>query len=203
MFNFIGENNSNELGNTCKNQISVQRLFILGSASCKTQIILDVINISFNNRPDFVGVIPSFGSADDTGISTKLLFRIDIDHAPARGRSTRIFTAAKSVIFSSCIMLFPFNLRANEFVSCYPTAKFGSSFALQWQRRIMGTTGNTIFINGIIPTFKSGFCIQRNIRLDEMSVITKSVTSKKLFVEFCSIKSRITKEFFGINQRMF
>lgn len=62
----------------------------------------------------------------------------------------------------------------------------------------MGTTGNTIFINGIILTFKSESCIQRNIRLDEMSVITKSVTSKKFFVEFCSIKSRITKEFFGL-----
>lgn len=56
MFNFIGENNSNEMGDTCKNQVSIQCLLVLGSASCKTEIIFDVINISFNSRPDFVGV---------------------------------------------------------------------------------------------------------------------------------------------------
>ena len=80
MFDLIGENNSNELCDTGKDQISMQCLLILGSSSCKTEIIFDVVDISFDNSPDFIGVIPFFGSANRSGISTKIFFRIDVDH---------------------------------------------------------------------------------------------------------------------------
>lgn len=56
VIDLICENNSNKLCDPGKNQISMQSPLILGSASCKTEIIFDVINISFNSRPDFVGV---------------------------------------------------------------------------------------------------------------------------------------------------
>ena len=73
MFDFIGENNSNELCDTRKDQISMQRLLILCSAACKTEIIFDVVDISFDNSPCFIGVIPFFGSADRSGISAQIL----------------------------------------------------------------------------------------------------------------------------------
>ena len=82
MFDLIGENNSNELCDTGKDQISMQCLLILGSSSCKTEIVFDVVDISFDNSPDFIGVIPFFGSANGSGISTKILFRVDVDHSP-------------------------------------------------------------------------------------------------------------------------
>lgn len=66
----------------------------------------------------------------------------------------------------------------------------------------MGTAGNSVFINGIILIFKSGSCIQRDIGFGKMFVITKSVASKKILIEFYGIKSRITKECFRIDQRM-
>lgn len=53
MFDLIGENNSNELCDTGKDQISMQCLLVLGSSSCKTEIIFDVVDISFDNSPDF------------------------------------------------------------------------------------------------------------------------------------------------------
>ena len=62
----------------------MQCFLILGTASCKAEILFYVIDISFYSSPDFVSVIPFFGSADCSGISTKILFRIDVDHAPAR-----------------------------------------------------------------------------------------------------------------------
>ena len=73
MFELIGENNSNELCDTRKDQISMQRLLILCSAACKTEIIFDVVDISFDNSPCFIGVIPFFGSADRSGISAQIL----------------------------------------------------------------------------------------------------------------------------------
>ena len=82
MIDLICENNSNKLGDTGKNQISIQSLLILGSASCKTEIIFDVIDISFDSSPDFISVIPFFGSADRSGISTKILFWVDFSSIP-------------------------------------------------------------------------------------------------------------------------
>ena len=90
VIDLIGENNSNELCDTCKDQISMQRLLVLGPATCKTEIIFDVIDISFDNSPDFIGIIPFFGSADRSGISTKILFRVDVDHPPTFRRGTRV-----------------------------------------------------------------------------------------------------------------
>ena len=80
MFDLIGENNSNELCDTGKDQIRMQCLLILGSSSCKTEIIFDVVDISFDNSPDFIGVIPFFGSANRSGISTKVFLWINVDH---------------------------------------------------------------------------------------------------------------------------
>lgn len=80
MIDLIGENNSNELGDTGKDPISVQGLLVLGTTSCKTEILLNVVDIPFNSRPDFVSVIPFVSSADRSGIGTKIFFRIDINH---------------------------------------------------------------------------------------------------------------------------
>ena len=80
MIDLIGENNGNELGDAGKDQISMQGLFVLGTASCKAEILLDVVDIPFNSSPDFVSVIPFVSSADRSGISTKIFFRIDINH---------------------------------------------------------------------------------------------------------------------------
>ena len=66
----------------------------------------------------------------------------------------------------------------------------------------MGTAGDSVFINGIILIFKSRSCVQRDIGFGEMFVITKSVTSKKILIEFYGIKSSIAKECFRIDQRM-
>ena len=50
MFDFIGESNSNELCDISKDQISMQRLLILCSASCETEIIFAVVDISFDKN---------------------------------------------------------------------------------------------------------------------------------------------------------
>ena len=97
----ICENNSNKLCDPGKNQISMQSLLILGSASCKTEVVFDMVDISFDNSPDFIGIIPFFGAADRFGISTKILFRVDVDHPPTFRRSTRVVTETMTMGFLS------------------------------------------------------------------------------------------------------
>ena len=71
MFDFVCKNNCNELGDSSKNQVSMQCFLILSTTSCKTEIVFYVIDISFYCGSDFVSVIPLFGSANGSGIGTK------------------------------------------------------------------------------------------------------------------------------------
>lgn len=116
MLYFICKNDSYQLCNAGKNQIRVQCFFILGATTCETEIFLDVINISFNNGPDFVSVIPNFGAANDTGICTKILFGINIHHSARGGRSTWIPAMADTTIFA-IITFIPCGHGADEFLS--------------------------------------------------------------------------------------
>ena len=74
VIDLICENNSNKLGDTGKNQISIQSLLILGSVSCKTEIVFDVVDIPFDNSSDFIGIIPFFGATDRSGLTPRFLF---------------------------------------------------------------------------------------------------------------------------------
>lgn len=60
------------------------------------------------------------------------------------------FTAA----FTSGLIICPFNFRADEFISCYTAAEFGSTLKLHSKRRGMWTTGDALFIDCIINIFK-------------------------------------------------
>ena len=110
---------TNELCDTGKNQICIQSLFILSPAPCKTQIILDMVDISFHYSPDFIGIIPFFGFTDCPGISTKVLFRIYVYHATAFEESTRVFTKTLAMCFSSRFVIDPFHFWTDKLESWY------------------------------------------------------------------------------------
>ena len=55
----------------------MKSFLILSSSSCETEIIFDVINISFNCCSDFIGVIPFFGTTYRTRISSEVFFGIN------------------------------------------------------------------------------------------------------------------------------
>ena len=84
MVDFICKNYRYQLGNAGKDQVGRQGLFILGTASCEAEIILDMLDISFNNRSDLIGIVPFLCTAECAGISPEVFFRIDINHASAR-----------------------------------------------------------------------------------------------------------------------
>ena len=59
----ICKNNSDKLCGIGEDWICMQGLLILGTASCKTEILFDVIDIPFNSSLDVIGVI-SFVSSE-------------------------------------------------------------------------------------------------------------------------------------------
>lgn len=72
MVDFVRKNYSYQLGNTGKNQVGMQGIFVLGMSSCETEIIFDMLDISFNNSPDFIGIVPFLCSTKCTGISPEV-----------------------------------------------------------------------------------------------------------------------------------
>ena len=83
VIDLICENNSNKLCDPGKNQISMQSPLILGSASCKTEIVFDVVDISFDNSPDFIGKLAKISGlaaalSDHTQITINILQGINI-----------------------------------------------------------------------------------------------------------------------------
>ena len=73
MIDFIRKYNCYQLGNSCNDQIGVKCFLILSPSSCKTEIILDVVNISFYGSSYFISVIPFFGTTNSSRIGTKIL----------------------------------------------------------------------------------------------------------------------------------
>lgn len=81
---FSCKNYSYQPGDAGKDQAGMQGLFILGTASCETEIILDMLDISFYNRFDLIGIVPVLCTTVCAEISPEVFFRIDINHASAR-----------------------------------------------------------------------------------------------------------------------
>lgn len=124
MIDFIRKYNCYQLGNSCKNQIGVKCFLILTPSSCKTEIILDVVNISFYGSSYFVSVIPFFGTTNSSRIGPKILFRINIHHSAARGSCTWIIACAVTLVLASRFVFGPFDFRTDKLVSGNTASEF-------------------------------------------------------------------------------
>ena len=99
LMDLISKYNGNELCDPCKDQVGMERFFIPGLAPCQAETVLEMIDGTFYGSPDLIGGIPFFRSADCSGISPKILFRIDVYHPAGLGIRAWIFTLADTVMF--------------------------------------------------------------------------------------------------------
>ena len=111
---FISNHDSYQLGYSSKKKVGVKCLFILSSATGYTETVLDVIDGFFNIDTYFVCTIPFFRTAGNTGICTKILFGIDVNHASAGRSGARIIAKANTMIGFGFPIIYPFHFRADE-----------------------------------------------------------------------------------------
>ena len=69
MLDFICKNHSNQLCDSGEDQVGMQGLFILGATAGKAEVFFDMVDIPLYDGSYFVGIIPLFCAAYDTGIS--------------------------------------------------------------------------------------------------------------------------------------
>lgn len=203
VMDFVCKKYRYQLGDTSEDKICMKGLLILGTPSRNTEIFLEMVDLPFHSGSYFISTVPFIGSPHSSGISAKILFRIDIDHPATLGRSTWIFTMAYSMSFFGNFIVFPTHLRAYKLESRKSapemrTAGFGS----HGKRGIMWTAGDAVFVNSIVCADRMRSCIERYISTVKMPSGSKGISRKKIFVYLYGIKGRISEKCFGIEEGM-
>ncbi len=152
---FVSHYYSNKLGNPGEKQVGMKRFLIPGFTTGNTKTVFEVVDGFFNIYSDFVGGIPFPGATDGSGISAKVLFRINVDH-PSAGRSGAwMITVAYAFGFLCGAVPFPIHFGAYEFHGRKPAAQMGSaSLTLHGKGGVMRTAGNAVIIYGILEERK-------------------------------------------------
>ena len=194
---FVSHHYSNKLGNSGEKQVGMKRFFILSFTAGNTKTVFEVVDGFLNIYSDFVGGIPFRGAADCSGISAKVLFRINVDHSSTGRCCTRSITMAYTFCFLCDAVPFPFHFGADKFHGWKAAAQMGSApFPFHWKGSVMRTAGNAVIIYGVIHPFDFEFVFQGNIRF------FKGCFLQQIFINPDGIESGIPQKRFGIDKRM-
>lgn len=99
LVHFVGQQDRYQLGNTGKDQVSMEGLFVLCFPSGKTKRLFDMMDGAFYGRLHLICGLPFRCSAQRARISAQFFLRIGIDHPFAGGIRTGVFTLALSLVF--------------------------------------------------------------------------------------------------------
>ena len=111
---FVCIHYGNKLGNSSKQQISMESFFILRPTSCNTKTVFEVVDSFFNIYPYFIGTVQFFCTADCSGVSEEILFRINVNHSSAGGRCAGAAAVADTFGFLCCFVVLPFHFGTDK-----------------------------------------------------------------------------------------
>ena len=113
--NFISNQHCNKLRNPGKYQIGVQSFFVLGFTPCNAKAVLEVVDGFLHIYTYFIGGIPFLCTTDCSGICTKILLWIYVNH-PSTGRCCAgIITMAYTSGFPFHVVPLPFHFGTDKF----------------------------------------------------------------------------------------
>jgi hypothetical protein len=124
LMNSIGKNCSNQLGNSGQQQIGVKCLGILSFTVGKTETVFEMIDVLFNDAPDFIDPNPFECPTKGSGVGSEIFFRVDVKHPTTGRRSTGIFTEALTFVFPG-FQFDPFCFGTGEFKPNRPFFRLG------------------------------------------------------------------------------
>lgn len=202
LMDLISKYNGNELCDPCKDEVGMERFFVLCLTACQTETVLEMVDGTFYGSPDFIGRIPFFRAADRSRISPKILFRIDIYHPAGLGIRAWIFTVADTVIFP-VLPFIPSHFGADKFQAGDSGTEMGSvPFLSHWQGWIIWTAWDAVFVYRVILILKTGTGIQGDICFIKVPATAKGIARQKALINFHGIKSGIAQKCFWFQERM-
>lgn len=207
LVHFVGQQDRYQLGNTGKDQVCMEGLFVLCFPSGKAKRFFYMMDGAFYGRPYLIRGLPFRCSTQRARISAQFLLRIGIDHPSAVGIRAGVFTLALPLVFSGPGIFYPFYFGTRELIPYDPAAQFTGSFRFHGKGRVMGTAGNPVTVQSIVFIFKLGPGIQRDKSLFEMDAVTggifsESIPGKQVFVDLYRIKGGVSEKDLRTDQRM-
>lgn len=207
LVHFVGQQDRYQLGNTGKDQVSMEGLFVLCFPSGRAKRLFNMIDGTFYGCPYLIRGFPFRGPAQRSGISAQFLLRISIDHPSAGGIRAGVFTLALPLVFSGPGIFYPFYFGTRKLIPYDPAAQFTGSLRFHGKGRVMGTAGNSVIIQSIIFIFKFSPGIQRDKSLFKMeaaasSICSESISGEQVFVNFYRVKGGVPKKNLRTDQRM-
>ena len=152
-----------QLGYAGKQKVGMKCFRILCLAASETETVFDVVNGALNGCADFISGFPLLCSSDYSGTKTKVLFRIDVNHASATGFCARIVAMTNAAIFP-VLTFVPAHFGTDKLVGFNACMELISiTFGLHWEGRIIWTAGNAIRVDSVFGIGKSGTVVQRKI----------------------------------------
>ena len=127
----------------------MKRFFILCFAPCQAEAVFKMIDRALDGCSDFIGLVPVICSTKCTGISPKVLFWVDVNHASAFTGSTGIFADTFAVGFLSFHVIIPYHFGADEFILLDSVTSCENTFRFHGERSIFWTAGYSVFVDGI------------------------------------------------------
>ena len=110
-----------------------------------------MVNGFFYIYANLISRNPVLCSTGSTGIGTKILFRINIEHPPAGGIRAGIFTVADTLRLFGRLVILPFHLGTDKLHRGKPATQMGSApFPSHRKGRIFRTAWDAVFIQGAI-----------------------------------------------------
>lgn len=151
---FVCDHNSNQLGDSGKQQIGMKRFFVLGFPAGNTKTVFEVADGFLHIYTYFVSGIPFFSATDCSGVSTEILFWIHVYHSSTGRRCTGVITMADTSGFFRCFVVFPFHFWADKLHGWKPAAQVGfTAFPFHWKREVIRAAGNPFFIHMVVNPF--------------------------------------------------
>ena len=153
----IGNHHCDQLADSGQKQVGMERLLVLGSSAGHTEAVLEVVDGFLHIDTDLIGILPFLRASCGAWVGAQVLFRVDVDHAPAGRLRAGILAVADAPGFLCFGIVLPLHLWTDELHGGEAAAQMGfTALSLHGQGRVVWTAGDAPSI--LLLRNRVGFC---------------------------------------------
>ena len=185
----IGNHHCDQLADSGQKQVGMERLLVLGSSAGHTEAVLEVVDGFLHIDTDLIGILPFLRASCGAWVGAQVLFRVDVDHAPAGRLRAGILAVADAPGFLCFGIVLPLHLWTDELHGGEAAAQMGfTALTLHGEGRVMWTAGDAVFIKGAVGIFQGEPAVEWDESLFEMELV------EEVMVDLYGVKGGVPQE---------
>ncbi len=193
----IGNHHCDQLADSGQKQVGMERLLVLGSSAGHTEAVLEVVDGFLHIDTDLIGILPFLRASCGAWVGAQVLFRVDVDHAPAGRLRAGILAVADAPGFLCFGIVLPLHLWTDELHGGEAAAQMGfTALSLHGEGRVMWTAGDAVFIKGAVGIFQGEPAVEWDESLFEMELV------EEVMVDLYGVKGGVPQEGLWVDKRV-